>query len=190
MKRVITRELLHANDPDSPSNQLVYNIIDAGSGHLEYLQKSRIPISSFTQEEIDKEQIVFVHHSSAPDDSYLSLRVSDGIESSKVAKLRISAFSHYWRIHNNTGLIMMHDTSAIITCYNLSFISNVPNIVEEAQYYVVQEPQFGVVEVELSTDEWKKAVTFTSEDIRRHRVRYHHIDSRPNYDEFQVRFLI
>ncbi|KAK5639651.1 hypothetical protein RI129_012143 [Pyrocoelia pectoralis] len=186
-KRMINRELLNVIDPDSSTDQLVFSIVDPGSGHLEHLYNSGKPINSFTQQEVDNDQVVFVHHATAPDDSFVSLRVSDGMETSKIAKLRISAFQQVWRIQNNTGLIVMHEGFGLITSYNISFISNVPQSLDEAQYYIVQEPQLGVVEMESTSDVWKKTTTFTSDDLRRHRVRYRHLRSRPNYDEFQFR---
>uniref|UniRef100_A0A1Y1JQR6 Chondroitin sulfate proteoglycan 4 n=2 Tax=Photinus pyralis TaxID=7054 RepID=A0A1Y1JQR6_PHOPY len=186
-KGLINRELVNVIDPDSSTDQLVFSVVDPGSGHLEHLRNSGKPINSFTQQEMDDDQVVFVHHATAPDDSYLSLRVSDGMETSKIAKLRISAFQQVWRIQNNTGLIVMHEGVGVITSYNISFTSNVQQSLEEAQYYIVQEPQLGVVEIETSLDVWKKATTFTSDDLRRRRIRYRHLRSKPNHDEFQFR---
>ncbi|KAF5300206.1 hypothetical protein FQA39_LY11240 [Lamprigera yunnana] len=187
MKRIINRELLHVIDPDTSSENLVYSVVNPGSGHFEHLQNSGITISSFTQQEVDNDNVVFVHHISAADDSYISLKVSDGIETSKVGKLRVSAFQQVWRILNNTGITVMHEAFGIITSYNLSFVSNVPHTVDEAQYYIIHEPKFGIIEIESTIDKWKKTSTFTSEDLRRHRVRYRHLRSRPNYDEFEFR---
>ncbi|KAF5283047.1 hypothetical protein FQR65_LT14108 [Abscondita terminalis] len=187
MKRTIHRDILHVIDPDTSAEHLVYSVVDPGSGHFEHTRSSGNTLSSFTQQEIDDHEVVFVHHTTSADDSYVSLKVSDGIETSKVAKLRISAFQQVWRIQNNTGLTVMHESFGLITSWNLSFVSNVPHSLDEAQYYVIHEPKFGVIEMETAIDKWKKTTTFSSEDLRRHRIRYRHLRSRPNFDEFEFR---
>lgn len=174
-------------DPDTSANTLVINILDAGPGHFELNHKPSVAISSFTRQDVDNHDVAYVHHPNAANESYITLQVSDGIETSAAGKLRISAFPQFWRLQNNTGLILMHSTSSIITPYNLSFVSNVANAIDSAQYQIEQGPQFGVIEVEKDVGRWENTVIFSSDDLRQRRVRYRHITSRPDFDEFQFR---
>lgn len=172
-------------DPDTPLNNLVYKTNQTEFGHFEYVNKPAIPITSFTVSEVENGQVIFYHHSNSSNSTYISFEVSDGFLKSETAKLRFETFPHTWRLQNNTGLLLMHEASALITPFNLSFVSNV-NLTENAEYHVNRGPKFGVIEVERNGI-WEKAFKFSTEDMRRHRVRYKHISSSPSHDEFQVR---
>lgn len=188
MKILITKDILRVSDPDTFAKQLVLNIIDAGPGHFEYKNKPNIPVSSFTLQSVENEQIMFAHHSSS-NESFITLKISDGIETSKLSKLRVSTYPQFWRLQNNTGLVLMHHMSSLITPFNLSFISNVANSTDNAQFRIVHGPQFGLIEVEKEVGIWNSSIIFTSDDLRQHRVRYRHVTSTPDYDEFQVSFF-
>lgn len=184
---LITKDLLRVSDPDSVSKQLVLNIVDAGPGHFEYKSKANAPVSSFTLQNVENEQIFYVHHSNS-NETFITIKISDGIETSKPSKLRVSTYPQFWRLQNNTGLILMHHMSSLITPFNLSFVSNVANSTDNAQFRVIQGPQFGLIEVEKEVGIWDSSIIFTSDDVRQHRVRYRHVTSAPEYDEFQVIF--
>lgn len=174
------------DDPDSAPNQLIFNIIEAGSGHFEYLNKLDVPIRSFTQEELGKGRVTYMLRQNAANESYILLQVSDGIETSSPSRLRVLALQQYWRLQNNTGLVLLHETWAVITPYNLSFVSNVVNSNSELQLEVIHGPQFGIVEVEKDSGRWKSSTVFLNSELKQHRVRYRHVTSKPDLDEFQV----
>lgn len=54
----------------------------------------------------------------------LIVQVSDGMETSAAVYLPVSVMPLQLRMINNTGLILVHKSSALITPWNLSFISN------------------------------------------------------------------
>ena len=166
---------------------MVYSLNETNFGHFEYIYKPGSTILSFTQKDIETNQIVFVHRSSQSNDSYISLQVSDGIEASSIAKLRIQTFPQLWRLENNTGVILMQETSVLITPFNLSFVSNVINSSINIEYHVTQGPQFGIIEVEKNVGTWENTAIYTNDDLRQHRVRYRHISGYPDFDEFQFR---
>lgn len=166
----------------------MYNIIKSDIGHFEHRNKEGTKISTFTQKEIEEKKIMFVHHSNSPNnDSFISLQVSDGIETSPVTKIRVSVSPQYWRLENNTGLIVLHQTSAIITPFNLSFTSNVMGVDHKIQFHVGKKPSFGVIEVEKNMNSWEASDIFTNIDLKQHRVRYRHTSGKPDFDEFQVK---
>lgn len=177
---------MHAADPDSPVEQLVYSVLDSGPGYLEYVQKPGVSLASFSQQDIDNEQVAFVHNRTGINEGFLSFEISDGIETSKGFRLRLSMFPQSWRLQNNTGVVLIHKTFAVITAQNLSFVSNVPDAVDKADFQIVQGPQFGIVEVENNDGVWQSSTRFSSDDLRQHRVRYRHTSFEPDYDEFQV----
>nr|CAH7751852.1 unnamed protein product [Callosobruchus chinensis] len=121
--------------------------------------------------------------------SYISMQISDGIEASPVYQLRVSVSPQYWRLERNTGLTVLHQTSAIITPHNLSFTSNVAIPDYTAVFTIVKKPRYGVVEVEKTVTSWEAVDTFTGSDLKQHRVRYRHTTSKPDFDEFQFRTL-
>lgn len=88
-------------------------------------------------------------------------------------------------------MILTHHSYAVITPYNLSFVSNVIGADDgTAQFQIIQGPLYGVVEVEKEAGVWKNVVVFTNGELKQHRVRYRHVTSAPQFDEFQVGFFL
>ncbi|KAJ8970004.1 hypothetical protein NQ314_001433 [Rhamnusium bicolor] len=188
-KKFISSDVFRAVDADNSPSELIYMILKSECGFFENVKKPSVKITSFTQEDVDKGRILFFDRSSNSNNSYISLQVSDGIETSPVYKLRVSVSPQYWRLERNTGLIVLHQTSSIITPYNLSFTSNVAIPDYSAQFTIVKKPHYGVVEVEKNVNAWEISDSFTSSDLKQHRVRYRHMSSKPDFDEFQFRTL-
>ncbi|RZC35357.1 chondroitin sulfate proteoglycan 4, partial [Asbolus verrucosus] len=179
-KKVIDSDLFKVKDPDSSSEQIIYSILQSDVGHFEYRNK----------EDVEDNKIVFVHQNSSPNDSYISLQVSDGIETSPITKIRISVSPQYWRLANNTGLTVLHQSAAVITPFNLSFVSNVVGVDHKIQFHIVKKPSYGVIEVEKNINFWAVSETFTNIDLKQHRVRYRHTSSKPDFDEFQFKLTL
>ncbi|KAJ8949136.1 hypothetical protein NQ318_012884 [Aromia moschata] len=188
-KKFITPDVFKAVDPDNSPSELVYTILKSECGFFENIKKPGTKIVTFTQEDVDNGKILFFDRSSSSNTSYISLQVSDGIETSPMYKLRVSVSPQYWRLERNTGLIVLHQTSSVITPYNLSFTSNVAIPDYSAQFTIVKKPQYGIIEVEKNVNSWEVSDGFTSSDIKQHRVRYRHTNSKPDFDEFQFRTL-
>ncbi|XP_030746194.1 chondroitin sulfate proteoglycan 4 isoform X2 [Sitophilus oryzae] len=186
-KKVITSDLFKTEDPDNAPSELIYRIIKCDVGYFEHLRKLGAKIDSFTQEDVNKKKIIFVHTSADASDSYVSLEVSDGVEISPIYKVRMSVTPQVWRLDRNTGLQLLHQTSQIITPYNLSYTSNVPNSDYKVLFKIVKKPTFGGVEVERSVNMWEQTDVFSSIDLKQHRVRYKHLTGEPQFDEFQFR---
>lgn len=186
-RKILPADLLKISDPDSLEEKIVINVVNVGEGHLELSRKTGSPISSFSKQDLENGNIYYAHHGTRNNETYISFQVSDGIESSSIAKLRVSTFPQFWRLQNNTGLVLMHQTFAVITPSNLSFVSNVENSTDNANFNIIREPQYGVIEIEKEEGLWDRSPLFTSEDLRQRRVRYRHISSRPEFDEFQFR---
>ncbi|XP_066152792.1 chondroitin sulfate proteoglycan 4 [Euwallacea fornicatus] len=195
-KKVITPDLFKTEDPDNNPSELVYRVIESDIGYFEHLRKLGAKVDSFTQEDVNKKKIIFVHTSPTSADSYVCLEVSDGVEVSPVYKVRVSVTPQVWRLDKNTGLQLLHQTYQILTPYNLSYTSNVPNSDYNVLFKIIKKPSFGEVEVDRSPNIWEPTKSlsmweatdvFSSTDLKQHKVRYRHYIGEPQFDEFQFR---
>ncbi|CAG4984167.1 unnamed protein product [Parnassius apollo] len=193
-RKVITSDILKAEDPDTAPEDLLYTVLhgknEAGSGHIEM---SGQPVDSFTQQDIDSGVISYVHGSGGDKQLNktslrLTLQVSDGIETSGPSVLRISIVPLQVRLVNNTGLQLVHNSYALISADNLTFTTNAEESNPQVRYDIVKPPQFGVVErLRVLDGTWQTVDSFTSEMINFGRVRYMHLLGNPSHDEFKFK---
>ncbi|CAK1588060.1 unnamed protein product [Parnassius mnemosyne] len=193
-RKVITSDILKAEDPDTAPEDLLYTVLhgknEAGSGHIEM---SGQPVDSFTQQDIDSGVISYVHGSGGDKQLNktslrLTLQVSDGIETSGPSVLRISIVPLQVRLVNNTGLQLVHNSYALISADNLTFTTNAEESNPQVRYDIVKPPQFGVVErLRVLDGTWQTVDSFTSEMVNFGRVRYMHLLGNPSHDEFKFK---
>ncbi|XP_050497411.1 chondroitin sulfate proteoglycan 4 [Diabrotica virgifera virgifera] len=184
-KKFLSSDIFKVIDSDNTPDQLIYSILKCEDGYFENVNNPGTKISSFTQEEVNGGLILFYDKSSDKNTSYISMQVSDGLETSPVYRLRVAISPQYWRMERNTGLIVLHQSVSVITPYNLSFTSNVA-IPDYLKYFsIVRKPAYGVVEVEKTGNSWEHSDYFTGNDLKQHRVRYRHTIANPDFDEFQ-----
>lgn len=193
---MVTVDLFKTEDPDNTPSELIYRIIHCDIGYFEHLRKLGAKVDSFTQEDVNNKKIIFVHTSADSSDGYITLEVSDGVEVSPLYKVRVSVTPQVWRLDRNTGLQLLHQTFQVITPYNLSYISNVPNSDYTVLFKIVKKPIYGDVEVDRSPNIWEPTNSlnmweatdvFSSTSLKQHRVRYRHYIGEPQFDEFQFR---
>lgn len=193
-RKVITSDVLQAEDPDTVPEDLLYTVLhgknEVSSGHIEM---SGQPVDSFTQQDIDSGVISYVHGSTNDKQLNktsirLTLQVSDGIETSGPGILRISVVPLQVRLVNNTGLQLVHNSYAVITADNLTFTTNADETNVQVKYDIVKPPQFGVVErLRVLDGTWQTVDSFTSEMVNFGRVRYMHLLGNPSHDEFKFK---
>ncbi|XP_075990954.1 chondroitin sulfate proteoglycan 4-like protein isoform X2 [Anticarsia gemmatalis] len=193
-RKVITSDILKAEDPDTPPEDLLYTVLhgknEANSGHIEM---SGQPVDSFTQQDIDSGVISYVHGSTSDKQLNktslrLTLQVSDGIETSGPGILRISVVPLQVRLVNNTGLQLVHNSYAVVSADNLTFSTNADETNVQVKYDIVKPPQFGVVErLRVLDGTWQTVDSFTSEMVNFGRVRYMHLLGNPSHDEFKFK---
>lgn len=164
----------------------MYTIVKS-EGYFEKIDKTGQKITSFTQEDVDQGRVLFFDRSSSTNVTYITMQVSDGIETSPLYQLKVTVSPQYWRMEKNTGLIVLHQTYSLITPKNLSFTSNVAIPDYSAHFAIVKKPRYGVIEVEKDVNSWEVVDSFTGNGLKQHRVRYRHIYGKPEFDEFQVR---
>ncbi|XP_071579797.1 chondroitin sulfate proteoglycan 4 [Temnothorax nylanderi] len=187
-RKTLTKELIWAIDADTPSEMLIYTVLraDTDAGHIERVTYPFRPIDTFTQAELMQGLIAYVHRGNAKPNAMLGLQVSDGIESSQPAYLRVSAYPLQIKLTHNTGLIVVHRSFSYLTPANLSFATNSDDNTIDIRYDVVSPPQFGVLQkLKDVSSSWANVDHFTSRDVELHTVRYLHNVGSPNQDEFK-----
>lgn len=128
--KVITADLLTADDPDSPPASLLFSIVPPtesdSPAHHGVIEVAGKRSNTFTQEDVNQGIVTYlVNSQTANDKSFdLTIQVSDGMETSEKAFLPVSVLPLQLRMINNTGLVLIHKSIAIITPCNLSFVSN------------------------------------------------------------------
>ncbi|XP_076221129.1 chondroitin sulfate proteoglycan 4-like protein [Nomia melanderi] len=187
-RKILTKELFWAVDADTPSDMLVYTVLrtDADAGYVERVTYPSRQIDSFTQAELMQGLIAYVHRGNAKPNAKLDLQVSDGIESSKPASLRVAAHPLEIKLMHNTGLVVVHRSFSYLTPANLSFTTNSDDNTIDIRYNIVSPPQFGTIQrMRDASSSWTNVDQFTSRDVELNAVRYLHNEGSPNQDEFK-----
>jgi chondroitin sulfate proteoglycan 4 len=69
-RKTLSPEILRAEDPDSPSADLVYTVLSHGEtkekGYVERIQSPGVHVDTFTQLEVDQGLIAYVHRGGEP----------------------------------------------------------------------------------------------------------------------------
>jgi chondroitin sulfate proteoglycan 4 len=93
-RKTLSPEILKADDPDSPSADLVYTVLNQGEakdkGYVERIQSPGTQVHTFTQTEVDQGLIAYVHRGGEPgSNTRLALQVQG-----KVLTLAVSNQMH------------------------------------------------------------------------------------------------
>ncbi|XP_052121677.1 chondroitin sulfate proteoglycan 4 isoform X2 [Frankliniella occidentalis] len=207
-RKVITPELLMADDPDTLPAALVFTHVNAdnkkGSGHgaLEWTSSPGTVTTSFTQQDINEGKVSYAHRGERAEaeasTARIALQVSDGIETSATAFLRVSAFPLQLRLVNNTGVVLTHRAAVTILPANLTFLTNADDPDLEVLYEVVRPPQYGNLQRARAADGSAAVVSakgpgidrFTSRQLAREQIRYVHATGQPAHDEFKFKVSV
>ncbi|XP_076636368.1 chondroitin sulfate proteoglycan 4-like protein [Colletes latitarsis] len=187
-RKILTKVLIWAIDADTPSDMLVYTVLrtDADAGYVERVTYPSRPIDTFTQAELMQGLIAYVHRGNAKPNAKLELQVSDGIDSSKPASLRVAAHPLEINLMHNTGLVVVHRSFSYLTPANLSFTTNSDDNTIDIRCDIVSPPQYGAIQkLREASSSWTNVDHFTSRDVEQHTIRYLHNEGSPNQDEFK-----
>nr|XP_040572532.1 chondroitin sulfate proteoglycan 4-like [Lepeophtheirus salmonis] len=119
----------------------------------------------------------------------IGFRISDGESNGNIAYLKVSSFDLIIYAVNNTGLTIPTGTSALISSYNLTFTSNVPEQGLNIRFDIVQEPKYGRLERLKNNGRWVSTKRFFSRHLEKGKLRYVHTrggmgPGRPSRDSF------
>ncbi|XP_065210163.1 chondroitin sulfate proteoglycan 4 [Planococcus citri] len=198
-RKIITNDLLNATDSDNNSTELFYSVLNQpGTNTIGYIEKRNypgVPIYSFTQEDVDLGQIVYVHNASSTGEDKVALQVSDGAVSSSRSFLKVVTYALQIHLVNNTGITLAQRSTAFITHHNLSFQTNANDPFLNINYEIVEFPKYGAVQclVRANNDKevWQPVTSFTDQQISRGELRYAHTeDTSSSYDVFKFKVSV
>uniref|UniRef100_A0A183V3V4 Cadherin domain-containing protein n=1 Tax=Toxocara canis TaxID=6265 RepID=A0A183V3V4_TOXCA len=113
----------------------------------------------------------------------LRLVASDGDKQSAPVSISLLTVPVEIHLKVNSGLKVLHQSSALITPQNLSFMTNLPDV--RLQYTMVDLPEYGVVECSDEIGQYRICSAFMQSDIELSRVRYRHSSvTHPLTDSF------
>ncbi|XP_069899476.1 chondroitin sulfate proteoglycan 4 [Dipodomys merriami] len=168
-------EIVQAYDPDSPCESLTFQILGASTGlPVERREQPGEPTAEFSCQDLERGDIVYVHRRGPAQD--LSLRVSDGLQASAPATLRVVAVRPTLRVRHSTGLRLAQGSIAAITPANLSVETNAVGQDVSVLFRVTGALQFGELQKRgaggAEGTEWWPTQAFHQRDVDQHRVRY------------------
>ncbi|XP_071610833.1 chondroitin sulfate proteoglycan 4 [Heliangelus exortis] len=179
-QRLLTTDDIAFTDKDSgfSDTQLVLARKDILFGSIVSVDDRSHQIYRFTQDDLRKKKILFVH--SGADRGWIQLQVSDGLHQT-TALLEVQASDPYIRIVNNTGLVIHQGSRGSIDSSVLSLETNMDiRSDEEIRFLITTTPRWGTV---LRGEQ--PVLAFSQRDLRAGEISYHHNGSRNTRDELQ-----
>ncbi|XP_005179735.2 chondroitin sulfate proteoglycan 4 [Musca domestica] len=183
-------DLFNIQDPDSPPNVLMYSILPSTNPQESFgrfIINNR-PTMTFSQADVNSGKVTFLYNTTTAESfSYqLLMHVSDGIETSDTVFLSVSVHPLELRLVNNTGLIMIHKSSLLITPSNLSIGTNAADENIDIRYEIVKAPQYGSIQRLRQVDAtWVNVDWFSDSQLQLGHIRYLHNLEFPWQDEFK-----
>ncbi|XP_055851625.1 chondroitin sulfate proteoglycan 4 [Episyrphus balteatus] len=190
IEKVLTNDLFSIEDPDSPSNVLIYSILPTknlkeNEGQFAVDGK---PSETFSQTDIDTGSVTYLYNATTTEtiSFNIMLQVSDGVETSDAVNLPVSVHPLELRLVNNTGLIMIHKSFLFLTPFNLSIETNSGEDNIDIRYDIVKRPQYGAIQRLRQVDSsWVNVEWFRESQLLLSHVRYIHNIGTPWQDEFK-----
>ncbi|XP_029797122.1 chondroitin sulfate proteoglycan 4-like [Suricata suricatta] len=173
-KKRLTPNIIHVSDPDTDSLSLTFSILGNFNSDVGFLENTNDPgkaIQGFTYGDLRDGNIFYVHR--GPRNSRILLRASDGELVSNTVVLRVMAVPWDFEVAIRTGVVVQQGATVLITQSNLSVEVNGGPHEMETCYAITQSPQFGQIQRQGSSGEWKQVSTFSQRSIDQGQVRYH-----------------
>uniref|UniRef100_A0A8D0TYK0 Chondroitin sulfate proteoglycan 4-like n=1 Tax=Sus scrofa TaxID=9823 RepID=A0A8D0TYK0_PIG len=172
-KKQLTPSIIHVSDPDTDSLSLSFSVLgnfNSDAGFLENTNDPGRPTAGFTYGDLRDGNIFYVHR--GHQHSRILLRATDGEVVSNTVVLRVMAVPWDFEIANSTGVAVEQGGTALITQGHLSVEVNGERPEVETRYLITHPPQFGQIQRQGSSGEWKQISTFSQRSVDRGRVRY------------------
>ena len=149
--KILTKDMLEVQDPDTEPKDIRFTMLDSGlQGRLVYANSPSLPISTFSQQDINDGRVMYVHDG-ATSQTQFYFSVTDGRY-----QPRETGLSRHFRIHviplslelKNQSLICLEQgtTTAIITSANMGVHSNGDR--QRILYTIKEKPKAGQLLVE------------------------------------------
>ncbi|NWH34458.1 CSPG4 protein, partial [Chloropsis hardwickii] len=172
-KKRLTNDLIKVLDEDTDSVGLRLSVLGNLNADAGFLENSRHPgkaITTFSNEDLNKGTVFFVH--TGVRNSRIVLRASDGEKVSNTVVLRVMAVPLDYRVVNNSGINLLQGVTALISPRHLAVETNAVLQELEIQYEITEPPHYGQVQRQHSRGVWKQVSSFSQRSLQRNRVRY------------------
>lgn len=168
-------EIFQAYDPDSACEGLTIQLLGvSASVPVEHRDQPGEPVTEFSCRDLEAGNIVYVHRGGPAQD--LTFRVSDGMQASGPATLKVVAVRPAIQILHNTGLRLAQGSAAAILPANLSVETNAVGQDVSVLFRVTGTLQFGELQKQgaggVEGTEWWDTLAFHQRDVEQGRVRY------------------
>ncbi|EHH63252.1 hypothetical protein EGM_16176, partial [Macaca fascicularis] len=168
-------EVFQAYDPDSACEGLTFQFLGTPSGlPVQRRDRPGEPATEFSCRELEAGSLVYVHHGGPAQD--LTFRVSDGLQASPPATLKVVAVRPAIQIHRSTGLRLAQGSAMPILPANLSVETNAVGQDVSVLFRVTRALQFGDLQKQgaggVEGAEWWATQAFHQRDVEQGRVRY------------------
>ncbi|NXR61624.1 CSPG4 protein, partial [Rhadina sibilatrix] len=172
-KKRLTNDLIKIVDKDTDSLGLRLSVLGNLNADAGFLENSRNPgkaITTFSNEDLNKGTVFFVH--TGVKNSRIVLRASDGEKMSNTVVLRVMAVPLDYRVVNNSGIYLLQGVTALIRPRHLAVETNAVPQELEIRYEITEPPHFGQIQRQHSRGVWKQVSSFSQRSLQRSRVRY------------------
>lgn len=168
-------EIFQAYDPDSACEGLTFQLLGAPAGlPVERRDQPGEPATEFSCRELEAGSLVYVHRGGPAQD--LTFRVSDGLQASPPATLKVVAVRPAIQVRHNTGLRLAQGSAAPVSPANLSVETNAVGQDVSVLFRVTSPLQFGELQKQgaggAEGAEWRPIQAFHQRDVEQGRVRY------------------
>jgi hypothetical protein len=182
----ITNARLNTTDSESAATAISYSVTaNPLNGQLELTTSPGTKITSFTQDDINSNRVIYKHNSSETASDAFTFDVSDGSGGnilSNIFNLTVSPVNDAPVLAVNTGTSVAEGGTQTITNAQLN-LTDTDSTAAQLTYSVTVAPTVGQLESVLSPG--SKITSFTQDDINNNRVVYIHDGSESTSDSFQ-----
>ncbi|XP_044539251.1 chondroitin sulfate proteoglycan 4-like, partial [Gracilinanus agilis] len=187
-KKALGPEIFQAYDPDTACENLTFQLIGTQrleGGRVESEAQPGEQVTEFSCQELEAGSLSYVHRGGPAQD--LLFRVTDSLDTSPVAVLRVVAIQPTIQIQNNTGLFVPQGSPMPISTANLSAQTNAVGQEVSILYRLTGDLLYGDIQKQgvsgASGADWGSVSAFSQRDVEQGRVRYLSTDSQPRTED-------
>uniref|UniRef100_F7C0Z9 Chondroitin sulfate proteoglycan 4 n=1 Tax=Monodelphis domestica TaxID=13616 RepID=F7C0Z9_MONDO len=187
-RKALGPDTFQAYDPDTACQSLTFQLISSQrpeGGRVESNAQPGQRVTEFSCPELEAGGLSYVHSGGPAQD--LLFRVTDGLDTSPVAVLRVVAIRPTIQIQNNTGLFVPQGSSVPLSTANLSAQTNAVGQEVSVLYRLTGALLYGDIQKQglgrASTGDWGSVSTFSQRDVEQGRVRYLSTDSQHHAED-------
>jgi len=166
---LVTRTHLLAADQDSGSAEIIYEIIESTNGYFSDHNSSTTRLTAFTQDQIDKNQVDFVHHGNLK--GFVKFQLTDGTNYDELHYITVTANKVVIQNKINQKLHVFPGTQQTISKHHLySFTTDGKET--PIVYHIIQPSSFGKVLKNMTDGSLKITKSFSQQDINQGLIIY------------------